>query len=80
MLEWESIAAAEWDEEKIRKRWARLAELRRVADKKALPHGLPRRPKLEKATATAYFKGLYSLALKGSNLVTIVREPSCDRC
>jgi hypothetical protein len=61
-LEWESIAAAEWDEEKIRKRWARLAESRRLADKKALPHGLPPKPKLEKlakAAATAYFKGLY---------------------
>ena len=61
-LEWESIAAAEWDEEKIRKRWARLAESRRVADKKALPHGLPPKPKLEKlakATATAYFQSLY---------------------
>ena len=61
-LEWESIAAAEWDEEKIRKRWARLAELRRVADKKALPHGLPQKPKLEKlakASATAYIRGLY---------------------
>jgi hypothetical protein len=61
-LEWECIAAAEWEEEKIRKRWARLAELRRVADKKALPHGLPQKPKLErlaKATATAYFQALY---------------------
>jgi hypothetical protein len=61
-LEWECIAAAEWEEEKIRKRWAWLAELRRVSDKKALPHGLPRKPKLEKlakAAATTYFRGQY---------------------
>jgi hypothetical protein len=61
-LEWECIAAAEWEEDKIRKRWARLAEARRVADKKALPHGLPPKPKLErlaKATATAYFDNLF---------------------
>ena len=57
LLEWEDIAAGRIDEEKITKRWGRLMTLRLAADRKALPHGLPRKAKLErlaKQDANAY--------------------------
>ncbi len=48
------------EEDRITKRWGRLMTLRLAADRKALPHGLPRKQKLEKlaaADANAYFQG-----------------------
>jgi len=62
LLEWEEIAAGRIKEETITKRWGRLMTLRLAADRKALPHGLPRRRKLERLAAedaNAYFKSLY---------------------
>ncbi len=62
LLEWEEIAAGRMDEEKITKRWGRLMTLRLAADRKALPHGLPRRPgllKLATEDASAYFESTY---------------------
>jgi len=62
LLEWEEIAAGRMEEEEITKRWGRLMTLRLAAYRKALPHGLPRRPKLEKlaaADARAYCRSLY---------------------
>ena len=59
LLEWEEIAAGRMDEEKITRRWGRLMSLRLAADRKALPHGLPRRDRLMRLAteeATAYFQ------------------------
>ena len=49
LIAWEDIAAAQLDEDKIRKRWGRLMSVRLAADRRHLPHGLPRRPEAAKA-------------------------------
>jgi hypothetical protein len=59
LLEWEEIAAGRMDEERIIKRWGRLMNVRLAADRKALPHGLPRRASLMRLAtedAKAYFQ------------------------
>jgi hypothetical protein len=48
LLEWEDIAAGRMEEEEITKRWGRMMTLRLTADRKALPHGLPRNQRLLK--------------------------------
>ena len=62
LLEWEEIAAGRMEEDRITKRWGRLMTLRLAADRKALPHGLPRRDRLIRLAtedAMAYFQTSY---------------------